>query len=329
MFIRITSETTKNKMTTPDYKFDNYLKEKKNNDIQKNITEINENLFKTGEKFNIIYYGPNGVGKYSCALDYVSHFSPSCLTYEKKIIIETTKGQIVIKISDKHFEVDFGLLGVNSKQMWNDIIQHINDVLSIRKDKQAFILCKNFNEIHSELLDIFYSYMQTTNRKTYINFILLTNSTGFIPKQILNKCLVIGVPRPSKPLYSSIRKIGKCEVININEIDNINLFKNCQTNKLQRIIVEQLVEKIENIRQYDYSVVRDNIYDIFVSNYNVWTIIWGIIEELINRNRIPEEKVSDVLKEVYCFLELYNNNYRPIYHLERFVYFLAITINEL
>lgn len=345
----LTKNTKKDQtmMLCPEKRFDEYLKDKNKNNIQNEISLINNELIQTGKWINIIYYGPNGVGKYSCALEYISKFSQTQLTYEKKMVVETSKYPFVIKMSDIHFEIDLGILGVNSKQLWNDLIKHIYDVLALRKNKHAFILCKNFNEIHSELLDIFYSYMQTTHRQTIINFIILSNSTGFIPTQVLNKCLLIGVSRPVETVYSTIRKTNKNDKININEIENINYYKHCQTNGLQKKLINQIVEKITNVKKYDekntdintkisidtensiFTDLRDNIYDIFVSNHNIWYVIWGVINELICNDQIKDEYAQSILHETYCFLELYNNNYRPIYHLERFLYFLAITINEL
>ena len=41
------------------------------------------------------------------------------------------------------------------------------------------------------------------------------------------------------------------------------------------------------------------------------------------------EKIEKIQTFLYRFLKLYNNNYRPIYHLESFVYYLCIVIHGL
>ena len=110
---------------------------------------------------NVIVYGPKGVGKYTCALNIVRRYSASDLKYEKKLIIDTSKGEQVVKISDIHFEVDLSLLGCNSKSLWNDIYSDIRDVVSARPSRTGIIMCKYFHDIHGELLESFYSYMQT------------------------------------------------------------------------------------------------------------------------------------------------------------------------
>ena len=110
---------------------------------------------------NIILYGPSGIGKYSQALYMIEKYSPSKLKYQKKMHIHTSKESFYeFKISDIHYEIDFELLGCNSKFLWNDFYINTIDVISTKEHKSGIILCKNFHTIHNELLDIFYSYMQ-------------------------------------------------------------------------------------------------------------------------------------------------------------------------
>ena len=70
---------------------------------------------------NIIFYGPSGVGKYSQMLLSIMKYSKTELKYEKKMVISYNKSQFFFKISDIHFEIDMGMLGCNSKVLWNDI----------------------------------------------------------------------------------------------------------------------------------------------------------------------------------------------------------------
>ena len=57
------------------------------------------------------------------------------------------------------------MLGCNAKGIWHDIFTHFNDMINAKSNKVGFIICKNFHEIHNELLDIFYSYMQRSLKK--------------------------------------------------------------------------------------------------------------------------------------------------------------------
>ena len=72
----------------------------------------------------------------------------------------------IFKISDIHFEIDMDLLGCNARILWNEIYKSIVDIVKTRPSHKGIILCKNFNKIHNELLDTFYSYMQTLEDNT-------------------------------------------------------------------------------------------------------------------------------------------------------------------
>ena len=152
---------------------------------------------------NIIFYGPKGVGKYTQMLAAIRRYSPTDLKYEKKISITYNKNIHFLKLSDIHFEVDMSLLGCNSRVLWNEIYNHIVDAILAKSEKTGIIVCKYFHEIHGELLETFYSYMQTlTNNKIDLKYILLTEEISFIPDNILNCCKLISVPRPSRSTYN-------------------------------------------------------------------------------------------------------------------------------
>ena len=52
-------------------------------------------------------------------------------------------------------------------------------------------------------------------------------------------------------------------------------------------------------------------------------------KELVNNKNLQDKHMGDVFIRLYKFLKLYNNNYRPIYHLESFIFYLCIKIHEL
>jgi hypothetical protein len=144
---------------------------------------------------NLILYAPPKSGKYTQALSIISKFSESNLKYEKKLLIESGNKNMenyIIKMSDIHFEVDFDLLGCNSKHLWNCIYTQIIEIASSNLKINYFILCKNFQNINIETLNVFYSYLQKTFYKINISFIILTTSISFIPYNISN--LFIKIP---------------------------------------------------------------------------------------------------------------------------------------
>jgi hypothetical protein len=69
---------------------------------------------------------------------------------------------------------------------------------------------------------------------------------------------------------------------------------------------------------------RDLIYDMLIYNLDVAECIWYILYYFIQNENISDKDTSDILDRCYVFLKYYNNNYRPIYHLESILfYFIA------
>ena len=78
-------------MNIGDYRFEDYVNAKKDFDIHPSISDINTRLHNINRRPNLVFYGPEGVGKYSCALDYIARHSPTSLSYEKRMIITNRK----------------------------------------------------------------------------------------------------------------------------------------------------------------------------------------------------------------------------------------------
>ncbi len=151
---------------------------------------------------NIIFYGPSGVGKYTQFLRFIEKYSTNGLKTEK-MTASTEKQNYEYHISDIHYEIDLALLGCESKKLWNECFFQIVDIVSAKKSKCGIILCRNFQSIHSELLDVFYSYMQQCRALSiHIVFAILTEHVSFIPNRILQCCKMISVRRPTAELYN-------------------------------------------------------------------------------------------------------------------------------
>jgi hypothetical protein len=285
---------------------------------------------------NLIFYGPSGVGKYSQMLYAIKKYSPSQLKYEKKIIIQGEKKQYYVKISDIHYEIDMSLLGCNSKNIWHDIYIQLVDVLSTKQNKTGIIVCKEFHNTYNELLEIFYNYMQENNHSMInIKFILLTEQLSFIPNDILNCCEIIHIKRPSKQMYNSILENSDNNSNILNDDFNINIISNIKDLHIKnynlmiphKIICNKIINDMLNIEQIKFLKFRDLLYDIFIYNLNINDCIWYIIHHLIINNNINSSNFSQILIKTYSFLRYYNNNYRPIYHLESYLFYLITIIH--
>lgn len=279
---------------------------------------------------NVIFYGPSGIGKYSQMLKCVKRYSPSELKYEKKFTITFSKQEYHFKISDVHYEVDMGILGCNSKLLWHDIYQQIIDVVSAKTDKHGIIVCKNFNETHSELLENFYSYMQTNaTEPVRLVFFLISEHISFIPDNIVKCCQLVNMSRPSNATYKKCIPTLK-RGTKPNDIANIKTLKTDEpsvnhSTTIFNNLYQYLTSSTESIK---FSTLRELLYDILIYDINIHETMWFIMSKLISEKYIKSEDISIVLEKTYTFFKYYNNNYRPIYHMEHYILFLLTTIHD-
>jgi hypothetical protein len=271
---------------------------------------------------NVIFFGPGGVGKYSQMLHSIKKYSPSELKYEKKLSIVFNKQAYFFKISDIHYEVDMSLLGCNSKLLWHDIYQQIVDIISAKNEKSGIIVCKEFHNIHSELLENFSSAIS-------VKFVLLTEEISFMPDNILNCCEIIHVSRPSKIAYT---KCSNEKLPTDMKVENITNIKNLHINVSDlmypyKIMCDKIIKDMINIDDLKFLKFRDLLYDIFIYNLDITDCMWYIISTLIQQKKIQQKDMSNLLIKTYNFLKYYNNNYRPIYHLESYLFYLTGVIH--
>jgi hypothetical protein len=222
------------------------------------------------------------------------------------------------------------LLGCNSKLLWHDIYQQIVDIISAKTDKSGIIVCKEFHNIHSELLENFYSYMQENNSSAInIKFILLSEEISFIPDSILNCCEIINIARPTKAGYTKCIKEKMPTDMKVENITNIKTL-HINVNELMypyKIISDKILFDMVNVNELKFSKFRDLLYDIFIYNLDITDCIWYMITTLIQQKRILKKDLSNLLLKTYIFLKYYNNNYRPIYHLESYLFYLTSVIH--
>jgi hypothetical protein len=325
---------------------------------------------------NIIMYGAAGVGKYSQCLSLLKRYSNSELKYDKKLTVQTDKSQYTFRISDVHYEIDMSLLGCNSKTLWHDIFLQIVDIVSVKSEKIGIIVCKNFSKVSTDILEIFYSYMQQYNTNAYairIKYIILTESISFIPSKIVNACNVIRIQRPSNEKYLELinytqhmQSIGSPPHDFINRINDAvkpsetarvamrgnsaNVMRNINCNGILNLkemrsfpllsspnelpddvfnlICDNIIREIENINNAALTNFRDILYDMLTYNLEVHDCLWYIIKYFIETGKLSNVDVSDILTKTYSFLKYYNNNYRPIYHLESMMLYITIKVHK-
>ena len=251
---------------------------------------------------NTLFYGSNDIGKYTQCLNIIKNYSKSTLNYSKKAIVPlSNKEDFIIKISDIHYEIDMNTLGCNSRSLWNDIYNHIINIVISTTHKNGIILCKNFECINPELLEIFYCYVNEFHRDINLKFFIITSNISCLMPSLLNNLEIVSfkVPKIQKKTYS---------IKPINELyDLIN----------------------SDMNTLDFFDLREKLYNLLLYQIDVYETFYTIIKQLFKDGLIDNDSLFDINQNLVQFSKLYNNNYRPIFHLERFSLYLIKTVNEL
>ena len=295
--------------------YENYIIKDKNHENAKVMTILKKLPQDIKDLKNLIFYGANGIGKYSHMLTSIKKYSPSELKYEKKIHVVYDKEPYYFKISDIHYEIDISLLGCNSKQLWHEIYTHIVDIIYSKPIKNGIIVCKYFNEIQPELLENFYSYMQKNVNHNIIDikFILLCEHISFLPDNILNCCEIVHFSKPK--ISSSVNGNGN------------HITKPLYSFQHYEIVSNKIYSEIVDVKSLNFLKFRESIYDIFSYNLSINICVWKIMELITKHQKIKDVTVfSNIVLKIYGFLKLYQNNYRPISHVEYFLYYLINVI---
>ena len=129
------------------------------------------------------------------------------------------------------------------------------------------------------------------------------------------------------------------EIINIKELYSLTQLKsNTEIPKdIFNIVCDNIIKEIMNHKKLSFSNFRDVIYDILIYNLEMVECLWYILYYLINNftktgninknnGSLTNEDISDILNKTYYFLKYYNNNYRPIYHLESIFFYIIVKL---
>lgn len=168
-----------------------------------------------------------------------------------------------------------------------------------------------------------------------------------------------------KNINNILNKIDTNYLLNIKEIRSFSFVdKETKMPKdIFNIICDNIIHEMLNHKTLEYTTFRDHLYDILVYNLEITECIWYILHYFIYnghfdqrrcisapadkhssrstadekmvapkwRNKIfkgsENANISKIMAKIFVFLKHYNNNYRPIYHLESIFFFLLLQVN--
>ena len=102
-----------------------------------------------------------------------------------------------------------------------------------------------------------------------------------------------------------------------------------QLQQPNEIIVNKIINSIVNYKDLKFMTLREQIYEMFIYQLNINYCIWEIIKHFIETKEINNDNIKLIFDRMFLFFKYYNNNYRPIYHLEGFLYYLCKIIHGL
>lgn len=281
---------------TSETQFSHYINNVKNDNYHP-YAELDKYIPESIENINhFIFYGKKHIGKYSQILHFLSKQSPTNLKYFKKVCIPLQKDTYITKMSDIHIEVDLSNFGCNARVIWNYIYQHIN-LMNINKKSipLKYIVCKHFEKIHPELLDVLYYYM----KENKMSFIIHTNSIGFLSDHFLDLFQILYFHQTKYVPHYSFTEV---------HYQNITKF---------------ILESKMNIDIYK---LRETLYTVFILHLDINDCIRYMYEQVYPIVNIDGKRL--LIEKTYQFYQYYYNNYRSIYHLEAIVVNYIHIVNE-
>lgn len=271
---------------------------------------------------------------------------------------ESDAAEPYYRTSDVHYEIDIQQLGSGSKQTWHAALFHIVDVITTRRGTDAslsggIILCKNIHLADTDLLDVFYSYMNHPYHHLFgvhVRFVLLSDHVCFFPATILARSVLVSVRRPSMAAYiaavsanlasvpgvpemlptpfgvEALGSVDATSIVNIKELYDIARGTNPVNNATDTstLLSDPLFAALtapaystshpNKPRSLRLGQFRTHLYNILVHKMDVHSIILRVLERLVEANRIRLSLVLPYLSEYFYD---YNQGYRAIFHIER------------
>jgi hypothetical protein len=118
-------------------------------------------------------------------------------------------------------------------------------------------------------------------------------------------------------------------IMNLKEIPSFSLIK--QETQIPKdifnIVCDNIIHEILHHQTLRFTSFRDSLYDILVYNLDITDCLWYILHYFLYNRHLVKSNVSRIMEKIHTFLKQYNNNYRPIYHLESIFFYLLLQVH--
>ena len=79
---------------------------------------------------------------------------------------------------------------------------------------------------------------------------------------------------------------------------------------------------------FKIALLREILYDLLTYDIKIYDVLNTIIMHLIENSILDLEKLPELMNDIHMCMYQYNNNYRPIYHLENMIVKIVIHANK-
>jgi len=269
----------------------------------------------------------------------------SLLGCNSKILWHEIFSQVVDIVSVKPNKMGF-ILCKNFHHIHNELLEIFYSYVQQYNHPQCgiqiryIILTEHVSFIPNNMLNACYVLsVKRPSKEMYSKLALLnkqdaTNhpNSGFIHrvsntnKRALNPCFT----GPSREICSDdmiksvMDSIDSDCITNIKEIRSFSLLSETYVipEDIFNIVCNNIIREMENYQKIVFTQFRDTIYDMLIYNLDVSECIWNIIIHFIQNESLRDRGITNVLIKTHLFFKYFNNNYRPIYHLESILFYI-------
>jgi hypothetical protein len=266
----------------------------------------------------------------------------SILGCNSKVVWHETFLQIVDIISVKQDKIgiivckNFHTIHAELLEIFYSYIQHYNYPEANIKIK-FFIISEHISFFPEQIINCSQIIrIKRPSKELYEKSILFSSpytvSENIKSENFKNKITYSKTSKTNKEKYEIIKNVmsqvnEEC-ILNIKEIKSFDLIKTEHDipKDIFNIVCNKLIENISDKNTLSFTTFRDNLYDILTYNIDISECIWYIVSHFIKIKRLDDNTTHDILEKTHTFLKYFNNNYRPIYHLESIMFYI---INKL
>jgi len=267
----------------------------------------------------------------------------SILGCNSKVVWHETFLQIVDIISVKQDKIgiivckNFHTIHAELLEIFYSYIQHYNYTEANIKIK-FFIISEHISFFPEQIINCSRIIrIKRPNKELYEKSILFSSPPSITSDEITSNQFIHKISyhkngKTDKEKYENVKNVMRCiepeGILNIKEVKSFDLIKTEEDipKDIFNIVCDKLIENISDKKTLSFTAFRDNLYDILTYNIDISECIWYIVSHFIKLKRLDNDTVHDILEKTHTFLKYFNNNYRPIYHLESIMFYI---INKL